>query len=95
MATPDFSTTAEAPAAKPNCARLEAVQGGLTLEHEELAEALAPHLRAHRPLGQVAVANVLAPLVHHPPAVGPAHAKARLAHIGKQGIAMAALDQRA
>ena len=30
-------------------------------------------------------ADVLAPLVHHPPAVGSAHAEARLAHLGKQG----------
>src|SRR5262245_34058920 len=54
---------------------LEALQGGLMLEHEELAEALAPHLRAHRFLRQIAVADVLAALVHHPSAIGPAHAE--------------------
>ena len=56
---------------------------------------LAPHLRTYRPLRQVSVADVLAPLVHHPSPVGPAHAEARLPHLRKQGIAIAALDEGA
>jgi hypothetical protein len=76
-------------------ARLEAVEGGLLLEHQELTKALAPHLRAYRPLRQVSVADVLTPLVHHPSPVGATDAEASFPDIGKQGIAMAALDQRA
>src|ERR1700752_4998811 len=36
---------------KRDLARLEAVQGVLIREHEQLAEGLGPGLRAHRPLG--------------------------------------------
>jgi hypothetical protein len=66
VAPPVFNTTAEASAAKSNLPSLESVKGSLALEHNQLAEGLSPGLQAHRPLRQVAVANVPSLLVHHP-----------------------------
>src|SRR6476659_3388921 len=83
------------PRRKAEPARLETLQGLLILKHEQLAEALASNLQAHRSLRQVAVTDVLAPLVHHPPAVGSAYDEAPLAYIGKEGVTVAFLEQRA
>ena len=64
VATPDFSTTAEAPAAKPNWPALKRSRAAL-LSQKSGSLKPAPHLHAHCPLRQVAVADMLAPLVHH------------------------------
>src|SRR5215475_11290626 len=68
---------------KVELALLEPVKGSLVLEHKQLAKALSPGLQAHRPLRQVAVANMPPLLVHYPPAVGATYDEAPLPHVGE------------